>query len=368
MELPPSRSSSTSDCKSLCLPLPDAPEPPPSPDSVDGGSEASWHPTSSSPCGLSEAPGVSLGPSLSLSTGAGGGPIWRERPEAEATLRKIMPAFDALLTQLDRVNLATEELYKTECRLETVGNLKEGRRGTCRDSIVQKRHKGSHRRRHRADKGKSRHDKKNECATGPSKKEEGPEFCPPNKDCPDQEAPQEVLSKKDECRQDDPVKAKVDEVRKEHRAESCPIKVEESAVKIKANAVVMDSGLCRPSKGPRKALSKRKKVNPSPVTDKPAVDGPSSPIPNPSPSVIATPPSTLTPSTDPCLTTATPVPVPHPLDWNPHRGTADLPSSLFNHPAHTATMPTRKRKHKHAPTSNKIHPNTDRPISGHSKP
>ncbi|KAL0202830.1 hypothetical protein M9458_000848, partial [Cirrhinus mrigala] len=102
MELPPSRSSSTSDCKSLCLPPLDTPEAPPTPDSVDGGSEASWRPTSSSPCSLAEAPGLGLG----LTLGQG----WKERAETEATLRRILPAFDALLLQLDRVTYATEEL------------------------------------------------------------------------------------------------------------------------------------------------------------------------------------------------------------------------------------------------------------------
>ncbi|KAG5854076.1 hypothetical protein ANANG_G00033690 [Anguilla anguilla] len=108
MELPPSRSSSTSDCKSLCLPPLDTPEAPPTPDSVDAGSEASWRPTSCSPCSLGEGPG--LGPV--------GGAAWRERAEADATLRRLLPAFDSLLLQLDRVTQATEELYRAECRLE----------------------------------------------------------------------------------------------------------------------------------------------------------------------------------------------------------------------------------------------------------
>uniref|UniRef100_A0A8B9HRA6 Polycystic kidney disease 1a n=1 Tax=Astyanax mexicanus TaxID=7994 RepID=A0A8B9HRA6_ASTMX len=113
MELPPSRSSSTSDCKSLCLPPLDAPEAPPSPDSVDCGSEASWRPMSSS-----------LGMLV-------GGQTWRERAETEATLRRVLPAFDALLLQLDRVTQATEELYHTECRLEKVQRKSRGRISPC---------------------------------------------------------------------------------------------------------------------------------------------------------------------------------------------------------------------------------------------
>uniref|UniRef100_A0A8C1N3Z5 Polycystic kidney disease 1a n=1 Tax=Cyprinus carpio TaxID=7962 RepID=A0A8C1N3Z5_CYPCA len=111
MELPPSRSSSTSDCKSLCLPPLDTPEAPPTPDSVDGGSEASWRPTSSL-------------------TGLGvivGGQGWKEKAEMEATLRRILPAFDALLLQLDRVTHTTEELYRTECHLEML--VRKSRRG-----------------------------------------------------------------------------------------------------------------------------------------------------------------------------------------------------------------------------------------------
>ncbi|MBN3322381.1 PKD1 protein, partial [Atractosteus spatula] len=86
----PSRCSS--DSKSLCpLPTPDT------------ASDTSSRPSSSSPCGPAEA----LGP----------GPP-RERAEAEATLRRLPPVFDALLLQLDRVNKVTEDLYQTECRLE----------------------------------------------------------------------------------------------------------------------------------------------------------------------------------------------------------------------------------------------------------
>ncbi|XP_067115044.1 polycystin-1-like [Osmerus mordax] len=120
------------------------PTPPPSPDSVDAGSEASWRPSSSSPCFLTEAPGTGLG--LGLGPGPGGlvlggpggvggpgsgspgglggpgvpvgGATWRERAESEATLRRLLPSLDALLQQLDRVTVATEELYRVECRLE----------------------------------------------------------------------------------------------------------------------------------------------------------------------------------------------------------------------------------------------------------
>ncbi|CAB1344310.1 unnamed protein product [Coregonus sp. 'balchen'] len=133
MELPPSRSSSTSDCKSLCLPPLDGSESPPSPGSLDGTSEASWRPTSSSPCSLTEAPGMGL--SLGLGPGGVGpgalvgGTTWRERAETEATLRRLLPTLDALLQQLDRVTMATEELYRAECRLERAQRKRRGARG-----------------------------------------------------------------------------------------------------------------------------------------------------------------------------------------------------------------------------------------------
>ncbi|KAJ8383687.1 hypothetical protein AAFF_G00215290 [Aldrovandia affinis] len=125
MELPPSRSSSTSDCKSLCLPPLDTPEAPPTPDSVDAGSEASWRPASCSPCSLGgEGPGAG-----GTATGPVGGTSWRERAEAEATLRRLLPAFDSLLLQLERVTQATEELYRTECRLERAQRRRRRKRG-----------------------------------------------------------------------------------------------------------------------------------------------------------------------------------------------------------------------------------------------
>ncbi|MBN3308044.1 PKD1 protein, partial [Amia calva] len=89
MEPLPSRSSS--DSKSLCLPTPDT------------ASDTSSRASSSSPCSQTEA----------FSPGAS-----RERAEAEATLHRLLPVFDTLLLQLDRVNKVTEDLYQVECRLE----------------------------------------------------------------------------------------------------------------------------------------------------------------------------------------------------------------------------------------------------------
>uniref|UniRef100_A0A9J8BCY1 Polycystic kidney disease 1a n=1 Tax=Cyprinus carpio carpio TaxID=630221 RepID=A0A9J8BCY1_CYPCA len=271
MELPPSRSSSTSDCKSLCLPPLDTPEAPPTPDSVDGGSEASWRPTSSSPCSLAEAPGLGLG-----LTGLGvivGGQGWKEKAEMEATLRRILPAFDALLLQLDRVTHTTEELYRTECHLEMlVRKSRRGRGVRCHRSLEsagQKRHryKGTDRSIQVAESSKY------------------------------------------------------------------PLRTEISA-------------------------SASRKSN----TDSEVAGCASKPVPTP----VLTPASAS--SAAPVSGISNPVPIPRSHGWIPPSNSENLPSSVFRHPAHTTTNPTRKRKHKPPPLKNKVHPNTDRPISGHPKP
>ncbi|XP_043969947.1 uncharacterized protein LOC122829451 [Gambusia affinis] len=150
MEVPPSRSSSTSDCKSLCLPPLDSPDAPPTPDSIDAGSEASWRPASSSPCSLMEAPRVSLGLGLGLGLGLSpgvlvGGTSWRERAQTESSLRRLLPTLDALLQQLDRVNMATDDVYHIECRLERTQRK---------------------RRRSRRERGEDTHDRKSESKRG----------------------------------------------------------------------------------------------------------------------------------------------------------------------------------------------------------
>uniref|UniRef100_A0A673HDU5 Polycystic kidney disease 1a n=1 Tax=Sinocyclocheilus rhinocerous TaxID=307959 RepID=A0A673HDU5_9TELE len=267
MELPPSRSSSTSDCKSLCLPPLDTPEAPPTPDSVDGRSEASWRPTSSSPCSLAEAPGLGLG-----LTGLGvivGGQGWKERAEMEATLRRILPAFDALLLQLDRVTHTTEELYRTECRLERLVR-KSRERGRGVDS--------------------------------------------------------------------GPLKARPPE------GDSSPPRGQKS------------------DKASHKVKGTFNKVDPNFQRDSEVAGCASKPVPTP----VPTPASAS--SAAPVSAITTPVPIPRSHGWIPPSNSENLPSSVFRHPAHTTTNPTRKRKHKPPPLKNKVHPNTDRPISGHPKP
>lgn len=228
MELPPSRSSSTSDCKSLCLPPLDTPEAPATPDSVDGGSEASWRPASCSPCSLGEGPG-----------GAPvGGAAWRERAEAEATLRRLLPAFDSLLLQLDRVTQATEELYRAECRLERAQRRRRRKRS----------HRDSAGRRHHG--GRAGHRTRLSEATPPSDPNPAPEPAP-------------------------------------------------------------------------------------------------APAPPPAP-----PPVTAH--------------APRRREWDGPGEAEPIPSSLFRHPAHTTTIPTRKRRPP--PLKNKVHPNTDVHVSAHPKP
>ncbi len=86
----------------------------------------------------------------------------------------------------------------------------------------------------------------------------------------------------------------------------------------------------------------------------------------PFPSPVPTPESAS--STAPVSAITTPVPIPRSHEWISPTNSENLPSSVFRHPAHTTTNPTRKRKHKPPPLKNKVHPNTDRPISGHPKP
>lgn len=248
MELPPSRSSSTSDCKSLCLPPLDASDSPPTPDSMDAGSEASWRPASSSPCSLTEAPGVTLG--LGLSPGVVvGGTSWRDRAETEASLRRLLPTLDALLQQLDRVTMATEDLYHLECRLE------------------QTRRKRRSRRRERGGAGWG---EDQERRSGKEKHKESKRGKRMNK--------------------------------------SVPLK---------------DCGTSRKTPVPRLKASPASTQTPPPVT---------------------------------------------PRDWDPPSEREPLPSSsLFNHPAHTTTIPTRKRKRKPPPLKNKVHPNLDRHGPAHHK-
>lgn len=393
MELPPSRSSSTSDCKSLCLPPLDAPEAPPTPDSVDCGSEASWHPMSSSPCSLAETPSLGLGLTLSLGVVAGG-QAWRERAETEATLRRVLPAFDALLLQLDMVNQATEELYRTECRLEKVQRKSRKRsRGVRRsggqDSAGQRRHIESHRSSHAVEKCPRKVDKDGKmdmaCPKNEKRSHKADRGSRKRDTNAHQISPQEDLLPENSSLQrtdmgpqmmSNKLEAHVSKTEiNTPKVDSSPIKVEESVVKIEASATVVEAsaGLVnarssKTAKSSHKAASSRKKFNQIIPKDVETVGCASKPVL----SQIQTPTSitapSTTPSTAPSSTITTPIPIPRVLEWNPPSYTEDLPSSLFQHPAHTITMPSRKRKHKPPPLKNKIHPNTDRPISGHAKP
>lgn len=308
MELPPSRSSSTSDCKSLCLPPLDAPESPPTPDSIDAGSEASWRPASSSPCSLTEAPGVSLGLGLglglNLSPGVMMGNInWRERAETEASLRRLLPTLDALLQQLDRVTGATEDLYHVECRLERAQS-KRRHAGTEKGGAAQ----GSS-----GDRG--------ETTGGWRERKRGKE---------------------------------------KHSVSKMGKKIEKSELLKDGSApanLKKTPAAAGPFSKPRSAAAAAT-LAPSPrVTDKLPSDSHLPPASTP-----AVPPSTPVPTPPPPLTPIT-------LNWDPPTERDALPSSsLFNHPAHTTTIPTRKRKRKTPPLKNKVHPNLDKHGPGHPKP
>ncbi|KAK9981572.1 hypothetical protein ABG768_001099 [Culter alburnus] len=374
MELPPSRSSSTSDCKSLCLPPLDTPEAPPTPDSVDGGSEASWLPTSSSPCSLAEAPGLGLGLTLGLGVIVGG-QGWKERAEMEATLRRILPAFDALLLQLDRVTHATEELYRTEYCIERLLRKSRGRgRGIRRhrslESAGQKRHRY---------RGAERNTQVSEGSKSPSRTERGAPVSERNLHKKDRRS--RKSDKFSQITSSHPTSLnKVDS--SPHRTDSLP-KTQEIL-----STVVVD--VSKAEKDPRKVDSGPLKVSPPERDSSPPrvqkkdkashkVKGTSKVDPNfqrdievvgcaskPAPTPVPTP--TSAPSTAPVSAITTPVPIPRSHEWVPPSNGENLPSSVFRHPAHTTTNPTRKRKHKPPPLKNKVHPNTDRPISGHPKP
>ncbi|TSK18062.1 Polycystin-1 [Bagarius yarrelli] len=393
MEIPPSRSSSTSDCKSLCLPPLDAPEAPPTPDSVDG-SEASWHPMSSSPCSLAETPSLGLGLTLSLGV-VSGGQTWKDRAETEATLRRVLPAFDALLLHLDKVNQATEDLYRTECRLEKVqkrSNKKSFKvcHSVDQDSAGQRRHNGLQKRSHlvekcsvKVEKGGNldKHQNKSSHKTdrGSRKKDTGTHQISHQENLlpKDSSFQKTDMGKLEPCRKVDAHVSKTET--HPPKVDSSPIKVEESVVKIEASATVMDAGSIearyhKPAKSSYKAASSWKKVNVNSrqSKDTEVVGCANKPLNSQAQTQtsITAPSSSLStaPSTASNSTITTPVPIPRALEWNPPSYNEDLPSSLFQHPAHTATMPTRKRKHKLPHMKNKIHPNTDRPISGHPKP
>lgn len=377
MELPPSRSSSTSDCKSLCLPPLDTPEAPPSPDSIDGESEASWFPTSSSPCTLAEAPGLGLG-LTSLGPGVVvGGQGWKERAETEATLRRIIPTFDALLLQLDRVTHATEELCLTECCLERM--LRRSRR----------RSRGGRRHRSLDSAGQTRHGRKDkgaERSTIVVERSKSPLSTQPS--AAKSEERQKLHKKDRKSRKSDKFSQKS---QVHNHVDSCPNKTDNSHQKIQethsnelplvsktqkdSHKLDFDSLKVSPqeeSTNPPKAEKASRKGTSTSKDDLNVQKGSevvgcaSKPAPTAAPTPVPTP--TSTPSTASFSTITTPVPIPRSHEWVPPSNVENLPSSVFRHPAHTTTNPTRKRKHKPPPLKNKVHPNTERPFSGHHKP
>ncbi|XP_029354299.1 polycystin-1 isoform X2 [Echeneis naucrates] len=315
MELPPSRSSSTSDCKSLCLPPLDGPDCPPTPDSVDAGSEASWRPASSSPCSLTEAPGMGLGLGLGVNFGPGpgmlsGGTSWREREETEAS--RLLPTLDALLQQIDRVTMATEDLYHIECRLE-----KAQRKRRCRG-----RERGGGAQGGRSEAGQR--------------------------------------GKKDE--RDSGGWRERNSGKEKHKGSKKGKKMEKRELSV-------DSGNTdsNPKKTPVATpvpFSKPRGASASTHTIAPHSSAKSA--------VRTLPPTSVSGSCPPVSSANTPSaqvrPTAPPSTPAPASEKETLPSSsLFNHPAHTTTIPTRKRKRKPPPLKNKVHPNLDRHGTGHPK-
>ncbi|KAM9314500.1 polycystin-1 [Pholidichthys leucotaenia] len=305
MELPPSRSSSTSDCKSLCLPPLDRPDSPPTPDSVDAGYEASWRPASSSPCSLTEAPGMSLGlglvPGLGLGPGVViGGASWRERAETEASLRRLLPTLDALLQQLDRVTMATEDVYHMECRLE-----KAQRKRRCS--------------------GMKKED------DGEARQSEGRQ-----------------RGKEEEWREQKSSKEKLKGSRKGKKTDKHELPKESSSTAAIPKKTPAATPV--PFLKPQPASSSAYPPTPQPS----AKTSVSAPPPTPVTDQSSAPSSPRTPSS---VTAPSPSFTPVTRDLDPPTEKDTLPStSLFNHPAHTTIIPTRKRKRKPATLKNKVHP------------
>ncbi|XP_056135511.1 LOW QUALITY PROTEIN: polycystin-1 [Lampris incognitus] len=372
MELPPSRSSSTSDCKSLCLPPLDGPD---SPDSADAGSEASWRPASSSPCSLTEAPGVGLGFGLGLGPGPGpgtgpcpgpgvvvGGASWRETAETEASLRRLLPTLDALLQQLDRLTLAAEDLYHIECRLEKAQRKRRdkfwGRGGgkvSSQRGVVSEEAQGVKetvddkdytRWRDRKgvkekDKGSKRGKKKDKsgASKGCGNTVSNPRKTPVTIPVPFPKSKPASAS----IQTPDPHIATKHLISAPAPTPVSPLKCAPPPPFVPDSTAKTNSVHIMPSK-----------ITPAPSSTPASVN-----IPLPMPSLPSTP-------------APTPNARGHLLgtrDWDPstERETSP-PTSLFNHPAHTTTIPTRKRKRKPPPLKNKVHPNPDRHVSGHPKP
>ncbi|XP_029014936.1 polycystin-1 isoform X2 [Betta splendens] len=327
MELPPSRSSSTSDCKSLCSPPLDAPDSPPTPDSVDAGSEASWRPASSSPCSLTEAPGVSMGLGLGLGLSPGimvGGNSWRERAETEASLRRLLPTLDALLQQLDRVTMATEDLYHIECKLEQ----------TQRKSRCRGRDRG----------GGGGHGGRGEAGQRGRGEDRVSAAWMDRKSCKEKQKGKKTNRSElsNECGNISP------------KARKTPVATSVPFLKARPVSASAHSATPQPS-----ANSLASAPPPTPVAD-PSPSRNTPPAPGPPPKSPGAPPG------DAAATPSAPTPVSRDRDPPTERET--LPSSsLFNHPSHTTTIPTRKRKRKPPPLKNKVHPNSDRHGPGHPK-
>lgn len=340
MELPPSRSSSTSDCKSLCLPPLDGPDSPPTPDSVDAGSEASWRPTSSSPCSLTETPGISMGLVLGLGPSPGmvvGGTSWREKVEPEDPLRRLLPTLDALLQQLDRVTMATEDLYHIECKLEQAQ-----RKSRCRGREGGGGGQGGR------------------CETGQRGKEE--------------DKVSAGWTERKSSKEKQKLTKKWKKTNKGELSKDCgnivanPRQTGLSVPFVKTRPVSAHTPAPQPAACPSGSTPP-----PTQVSEKSATDSCSLPVlsgntPTTHGQAPKTPSAPLcTPATTPS-SPSTSAPSHLPRDWDtPTERETLSSSSLFNHPAHTTTIPTCKRKRKPPPLKNKVHPNLDRQGPGHPK-
>lgn len=289
-----------------------------------------------------------------------GGASWRERAETEASLKRLLPTLDALLQQLDRVTMATEDLFHTECRLERAQRKRRERgRGRGGERGGQKGRSGERRGGEEMDSAGQRERKGGKEKDKGSKRGQKREKSGTSKDCG----------------------ITVATPKQTHVAQPASFpksRPSSASASLHTSTPAPHSAAKPPTAAPPPTPVSPLKSTPAPpfVPVTPTKTTPThiltpkiTPVPPPTPVPVHTPAPTPSLPSTPAPTPTTPAPLHGAREWDPPRERETLPpSSLFNHPAHTTTIPTRKRKRKPPPLKNKVHPNPDRHVSGHPKP